>query len=109
MHEKRSMERFTLELKARVSLRSNDGDREWINVMTSNICAGGAFLRTRQPFRVGVKLYFEAVLPISRRTSKRKNALIKTSGVVIRREEVGMALRFDDEYEILPLPEPVLQ
>jgi hypothetical protein len=102
------MERFSLEVKARVSLRSSERDREWINVMTSNICAGGTFLRTRQPFRIGAKLNFEAVLPLSERNSKKKNALIKTSGVVIRNEKGGMALRFDDEYEILPLPEPVL-
>jgi hypothetical protein len=109
MHEKRSMERFGLELKARVSLRTNDRDRKWISVITSNICAGGTFLETRHPFRIGAKLNFEAVLPLSGKTSKLKNALIKTSGVVIRTEEVGMALRFNDEYEILPLPEPVLQ
>jgi hypothetical protein len=102
------LERFGLELKARVSLRSNDRDRKWINVMTSNICAGGTFLLTRQPLRIGAKLYFEAVLPLSRKNSERKNSLIKTSGVVIRTEEEGMALRFDDEYEILPLPERVL-
>jgi hypothetical protein len=28
--------------------------------------------------------------------------------MVIRSEEAGMALRFDDEYQILSLPEPVL-
>ena len=103
------MERFGLELRARVSLMNPGRDDEWINVITSNICAGGTFLLTRHPFRIGAKLNFEAVLPLSAKTSKLKNALIKTSGVVIRSEEVGMALRFDDEYEILPLPEPVLQ
>jgi hypothetical protein len=77
--------------------------------MTSNICAGGTFLRTQHSFGVGARLNFEAVLRVSEKNSNRKNALIKTSGVVIRTEEVGMALRFDDDYEILPLPEPVLQ
>ena len=66
-------------------------------------------MQTQHPFRIGAKLNFEAVLPLRGRKSKRKNALIKTSGVVIRSEEAGMALRFDDEYEIMPLPEPVLQ
>lgn len=108
MHEKRSMERFNLELKARVSLTSNDRDQKWINVMTSNICASGTFLRTQHPLGVGVRLTFEAILPLREKDSKVKNSLIKTSGVVIRTEGAGMALRFDDEYQILPLPEPVL-
>ena len=103
------MERFGLELKARVSLMNPGRDHEWVNVITSNICAGGTFLLTRHPFGIGAKLNFEAVLPLRGKNSEMNNALIKTSGVVIRTEEVGMALRFHDEYEILPLPEPVLQ
>ena len=102
------MERFSLELKARVSLRNKDKDRKWVNVLTSNICAGGTFLRTRQPFPVGTRVNVEVVLPIREKKSWLKNSLIKISGVVIRSEEAGMALRFDDEYRILPLPEPVL-
>ena len=108
MVEKRLMERFNLELTAHVALRNRDGDAEWINVLTSNICAGGAFLQTRHPFPVGVKVNFEAALPLSEKKPKAKNALIKISGVAIRSEEQGIALRFDDDYEILPLPESVL-
>jgi Tfp pilus assembly protein PilZ len=108
MHEKRSMERFSLELKTRVSLRNKDRDRKWISVLTSNICAGGTFLRTRQPFPVGARVNVEVVLPLREKKSWLKNSLIKISGMVIRSEEAGMALRFDDEYQILPLPVPVL-
>ncbi len=108
MHEQRSIERFSLELKARVSLKSDDRDQKWVNVLTSNICAEGTFLLTRQPFPVGTRVNLEVFLPLREKKSSLKNSLIKISGVVIRREEVGMALRFDDEYEILPLPGPVL-
>ena len=102
------MERFSLELKARVSLKNNDRDRKWVNVLTSNICAGGTFLRTRQPFPVGTRVNLEVVLPLRKKKSSLKDSLIKISGMVIRTEEAGMALRFDDEYQILPLAEPVL-
>jgi hypothetical protein len=50
----------------------------------------------------------EVVLPLREKKSWLKNSLIQISGMVIRSEEAGMALRFDDEYQILPLPEPVL-
>ncbi|UCB50191.1 MAG: hypothetical protein JSW56_04785 [Deltaproteobacteria bacterium] len=102
------MERFSLELKTRVSLKSNDRDRKWVNVLTSNICAGGTFLLTRQPFPVGTRVNLEVFLPLREKKSSLKNSLIIISGVVIRSEEAGMALRFDDEYRILPLPEPVI-
>jgi Tfp pilus assembly protein PilZ len=108
MQKERSMERFSIELKARVSLKSNDRDRKWVNVMTSNISAGGTFLRTRQPFPVGTRVNVEVFLPLREKKSSLKDSLIKISGVVVRSEEAGMALRFDDEYEIMPLPEPVL-
>jgi Tfp pilus assembly protein PilZ len=102
------MERFSLELKARVSLKNNDRDRKWVNVLTSNICAGGTFLRTRRPLPVGTRVNLEVFLPLREKKSSLKNSLIKISGVVIRSEEAGMALRFDDEYQILPLAGPVL-
>jgi Tfp pilus assembly protein PilZ len=108
MHEQRSMERFSLELKARVSLKSNDRDRKWIDVLTRNICAGGSFLRTRQPFPLGTRVNVEVFLPLKEKKFSLKDSLIKISGVVIRTEEAGMALRFDDEYQILPLAGPVL-
>jgi Tfp pilus assembly protein PilZ len=108
MREQRSMERFGLELKARVSLKNNDRNRKWVNVLTSNICAGGTFLLTRQPFPVGTKVNLEVVLPLREKKSSLKDSLIKISGMVIRTEEAGMALRFDDEYQILPLAGPVL-
>jgi hypothetical protein len=108
MHEKRSMRRFGLELKTRVSLKSNSRNRKWTDAMTSNISAAGAFLRIRQPFPIGSRLDFETVLPLRDKNSKVKDALVRTSGVVIRNEEAGMAVCFDNGYEILPFPEPVL-
>ena len=102
------MERFSLELKARVSLKSNNRDQKWVDVLTRNICAGGTFLRTRQPFPVGARVNLEVFLPLREKKPSLKNSLIKISGVVIRSEEAGMALRFDDEYQILPLAGPVL-
>jgi len=65
-------------------------------------------VRIRQPFPIGSRLDFEAVLPLRDKNSKVKDSLVKTSGVVIRNEEAGMALRFDNGYEILPFPKSVL-
>jgi hypothetical protein len=108
MHEKRSMKRFNLELTSSVSLGNPHNGGKWISLMTSNISARGTFLRTRQPFPVGTRVNVEVVLPISEKKAWLNNSLIEISGVVIRNEEAGMALRFDDAYRILSLPETVL-
>jgi hypothetical protein len=108
MHENRSMKRFGLELKVRVALKPDGKDRKWIDAMTSNISAAGAFLQIREPFPIGSKLDFEAVLPLGDKNEKVKGSLVRISGVVIRKEEAGMAIRFDNGYEILPFPKPVL-
>ncbi len=108
MHEQRSIQRFNLELTSSVSLGNPHNNGKWISVMTSNISAGGTFLRTPQPLPVGTRVNLEVVLPLREKRSWLKNSLIIISGVVIRTEEAGMALRFDDEYQILPLLEPVL-
>ena len=108
MHEKRSMKRFGLELKVRVALKSDSEDRKWIDAMTSNISAAGAFLRIHEPFPIGSRLDFEAVLPLGDKNSKVRGSLVRISGVVIRTEKAGMSIRFDNGYEILPFPKPVL-
>jgi hypothetical protein len=108
MHEMRSMKRFGLKLKVRVALKSNGKDRKWLDAMTTNISAAGAFLRIRDPFPIGSRLEFEAVLPLGDKNSEVKDSLVRISGVVIRREEAGMAICFDNGYEILPFPKPVL-
>ncbi|MEJ2724857.1 MAG: PilZ domain-containing protein [Deltaproteobacteria bacterium] len=102
------MKRFDLKLKARVSLKSDSKDRKWSDAVTSSISAAGAFLRMREPFPIGSRLDFEAVLPLRDKDSKVKDSLVKMSGVVTRTEEAGMAICFDDGYTILPFPKPVL-
>jgi len=104
MNERRKMERFTLQLLARVSVRGEDQDQPAIEILTKNVSAGGAFIHTPGPLSVGTQLNIEVLLPIGEiKKVKGEMAFIKVSGSVIRTDEKGMAISFDEDYQILPL------
>ena len=60
--EKRKMERFSLQLLARLSVKGGDEGRDSIELLTRNISAGGAFIQIDRPFKVGTRLDIEAEL-----------------------------------------------
>jgi len=97
------MQRFTLEVPARISFAVNP-QQKWIELLTSNISAGGAFFKTDDPLPVGTELTMEVLLPLNGiKKVKGEKSSVKLTGSIIRSEEKGMAVCFDEEYQILPL------
>jgi hypothetical protein len=104
MNERRKMERFSLQLLARVSVRGEGEGQHDIELLTKNISAGGAFIQTPGSLPIGTRLNIEVLLPIGEiKKVKGEMALIKVTGSVIRIDEKGMAISFDEDYQILPL------
>jgi len=103
--EKRAMERFPLTLPARVTPMDNE-DHDTLELLTSDICAGGAFFQTETPLSPGTEVKIDLVLPLEKlKELAGKKAHIKVSGFVIRTTAKGMAICFEPEYEIRPWPE----
>jgi len=103
--EKRTAERYSLELPGQVSVISDDGDMVF-EVTTRDVCAGGAFLYTHQLLPVGTRVKIEMILTVEQlKKIAGTNALLKVSGQVIRTEGTGMAVSFDKDYHLGPLPE----
>lgn len=99
--EKRAMERFPLELPAELSVIGENGDKGSRELLTNNICAGGAFFETNQPLPVGTVLKMDLVLSlVELKKLEGKKTHIKISGVVIRTDPEGMAVRFQEKYQI---------
>ena len=101
MEDKRTFERFELEVPARVGIEGWDQKSEEIALVTSNICAGGAYFFTKAPIPEGTRVQMDFVLSID----KLKGLLdsqcrIKVRGEVVRSEETGIAIRFDKDYQI---------
>jgi len=100
--EKRKMERFDLELKTYLSVANDRKKQKSFELLTSNICAGGAFFKINKPISVETDVNLEVVLPMDKlKDMKNKFSHIDVSGSVIRADQQGMAICFDKKYKIL--------
>jgi Tfp pilus assembly protein PilZ len=101
--EKRKVDRFSLELQALLSINDENEKHRSIEVMTGDICSGGAFFRTNTPFSVGTNVKIDLTLPSDKfKKLGGKRSRINVSGSVIRTNTLGMAVCFDKKYRIEP-------
>jgi hypothetical protein len=98
--EKRTVERFDLQLEAFVSLPGSVSQNEAESLVTRDISMCGAFLITDRPLPVGSKVCVDMVLTLEGRT---KQGAQQASGKVLRTDNEGMAVGFDNQSRILPL------
>ena len=105
MKEKRTLQRFDLEIPAKIESTTSGQEKRLLNLLTSNICSGGAFFHTTQPLPEGTQVKIDLVLPLDKLKQLKddcKQAYIKVTGRVLRSESEGMAILFDKDYLIRP-------
>ena len=101
---RRRMERFDLRLPAQIRVTGVDTNEE-IQLQTRDICAGGAFFQTNVPLPVGTRVDLDLTLPLDElKKLQGKRARIVVTGAVVRCQEDGIAVCFEDNYKILPQP-----
>ena len=104
--DRRQLQRFSL--RAPAIVRAAVQDRESVvELYTRDICSGGAFLQTADPLPVGIYVDITLFLMISAvRNLQGQPGKVKitTVGTVVRSEEAGMAVAFDSEYQMVPVP-----
>jgi hypothetical protein len=110
--EKRGLKRFDLEIPARIKVAAPNREAGALDLLTSDISSGGAFFHTTEPLAEGTDVKIDLILPISKLCKsleegerEYKNAYIKVSGKVLRTESRGMAIVFNEDYEISPWQE----
>ena len=102
--EKRKVERFDLQLEAFVSLPGESADTDMGNLVTRDISMSGVFLITDRPLPVGAKVNVDMILTLGgKKKQDSQQAWIKASGKILRTDNQGMAVGFDDKSRILPL------
>ena len=103
--ERREMERFDLGLFSRIQVQSGERVPEVMELVTQNVCAGGAYFNTSDPLPSGTRVSLNMMLkvPVQQNRSSNHLARIEISGKVIRSEESGMAIQFNNSYKIQPL------
>jgi hypothetical protein len=106
MHqEKRKLERFDLKVPARIEGLGKGRDKDIIDLVTNDICSGGAFFHTDQSLPEGTKVKVELVLPLGRLkklAAEYDQAHIRVTGTVVRMDGRGMAVCFNRDYLIKP-------
>jgi len=103
--EKRKMERFDLGLFSRIQVQSGRRAPEIMELATQNVCAGGAYFNISDPLSLEtrVSLYMTLEIPVQQNRSSKHLTRIEISGKVIRSEERGMAIQFNNGYKMRPL------
>ena len=97
--ERRKMERFSLELPALLSIVDESGNPKTFEAVTNNICAGGVYFVIDKPLSVGTDVKTDLMISLKKVNKKTR---INVSGAVIRKDENGMAICFDEKYIISP-------
>jgi len=104
--ERRTTERLPLKVPAMLSVVDRNGKRKSFEVMTKNICSGGAFLLTDTPQAVGMDITMDLILSFNsfnmNTAAEEKKTHIDLSGTVVRSEKNGMAVCFNKKYSISP-------
>ena len=106
MERKRNLERFDLRCPATITVISGDDEHqnELKNLLTKNICSGGAYFHTDQPLAEGTPVKIDLFLRIDElKKLDSRQAQIKVQGEVVRSESGGMAICFKDNYSIKPI------
>jgi len=107
IEEKRTQERFDLEIPAKIELRTSGEEKEVLDLLTSNICSGGAFLHTVQPLPAGSEVKIDLILQLPELKEleddyQQGHVYIGVTGSVLRSESTGMAVCFNEDYQIRP-------
>lgn len=109
---RREQERFSLNLQAKISYRHSKDQSQVIDTVAANISSGGAFISTDHDFplasKVDIKFYLSVedlqrlkfILSMeSLRQIKGDHTWVNTTGIVIRKNEDGIGIIFDTDYQ----------
>jgi c-di-GMP-binding flagellar brake protein YcgR len=106
--ERRSLERFPLEMPARFQCVQSPGEPDTdiveMDGLTRDISSGGAFIKGGQPFQIGAEMNIQLMIPVnkSKALENVEDVRINVSGKITRIESGGFGVCFGDQYEIKP-------
>ena len=107
VYERRRLERFDLQVPAKIEVLTSPDPASILELLTKDICAGGAYFSTKTALASGTKVKLDILLPVRSVSTLSDNTrgLIKVNGTVIRSGPAGMAIGFDGGYLITPFRE----
>ena len=116
-HDSRRQERFSLDIQANLSAEvMSNGKKITEETMATNISSGGAFVTTHLQIPLASKVYLEFLVDYEQLKMLRfilsldslkaftgNKIWVKATGIVIRVEEKGVGIIFDQDYQLSPM------
>ena len=103
MSDRRHIERFKIIVPARLIVFESGKKKEIFETNTCNISSEGAFFNTEQRLPDGTQVELGFVLPVSKvKEITGVSSYVKITGKVVRSELDGIAVSFDEHYELMP-------
>ena len=106
MRDRRSIERYSLALPAKIKISGTPSDGEIIQSRTKDISSSGAFIVTDAALPEGTNIEVDFDLSIAKLVEmmgKTGYVRVKVEGRVARTDVNGVAVKFSKDYEIQAL------
>ena len=104
MKERREYERFALSLPSKIEVVGS-GKQQVLDLLTSDVSAGGAFFYVREPIPQGAQVKLRMILASEAlKEMTGAQGLIRVAGTVVRCNARGMAVSFNANYQFVSLP-----
>jgi len=104
LKEKRKIERFELKVFSKIKLEPAWDYTDTIELNTKNVSSKGAYFKTLKPLPLGTSVSMTMKLKVNNNLKSTINLVaIEVTGKVIRSENEGMAILFDNGFKMLPL------
>jgi hypothetical protein len=103
MTDKRKYNRFDIRVPAVIEFTLHEEENNVKDCQTINLSAGGAFVHSLQPLEEGTPVRIELLLQfqeLETPTNPHGDLKIAAAGVVLRTGHEGIAIRFNENYEI---------
>ena len=104
--EKRKLQRFDLKIPSKIESLSQSSKTDVVELLTSNICSGGAYFKTNQPLAVGTEIKIDLFLPLNKFKQVKsicEKVQINLRGIVLYSDPHGMGVCFDENFKMRQL------
>lgn len=111
--ERRMHVRYFLQIQTKMTAETLSGKTPLMEFITANISAGGAFIETKTPLPLASKVRLEFLLSLedlqmlkfilslnTLKNWKGTRVWVSATGIVVRHENNGMGIMFDENYQI---------
>lgn len=99
------MERFSMELPAQLHRMDDAAAANGpVASYSTDISACGGFFATDMPMPVGTEVAIDLFIPLDALQKTGRKTRIHISGFVVRTAADGVAISFDEQYQIFPMP-----